>query len=187
MDSGHGHSGPSDVIVVKDAWRMLQLVLVVLVLCIGTVAAILGGFGVFGGGFRPDGFIWALAALVLALPFLFHLMALFGGVVLDVENDSLSFAGGGISPSGPGDFFRADFLLQPFRRYEIGLSEIRNIKATDTRYYDKVSREVKYWHHISFNGDFGAVSLRFVDENKRDQLYAAIREANRMGSPVVMG
>ena len=110
------------------------------------------------------------------------------GIIIDLNNDVLEFPGGGIAANDISDYFKSKFLLQLFKRSSVNISSIREIsrdnKVTTRR--DKDGKlHVSTSYIFSFNGDFGAVDLRFFSEGKRDELYSILREINEMGIPVV--
>ena len=111
------------------------------------------------------------------------------GYVIDFDARTIQLPGGGISPNSFDQFFKAWYLLQYFRRFTIKYDEIRSIRPGYKRSINgqengKTSVSYKYW--LVITGGFGAITLNFTDEAKRDELYATIVANNNMGNPVVI-
>ncbi len=119
----------------------------------------------------------------------FRLKAIWKGIELDTENRRMSFPGGGIAANDFADYFKADYLLQYFKRFDINVDEISQIEAEDTTstHYNKAIKQYVTTtnHSISFVGTFGSASVNFNSSGKRDQIYNAIRQLNKMGTPYV--
>jgi len=130
--------------------------------------------------------IWIILGFNLtAIAILLRLKALWNGIKIDFAESIVEIPGGNISPNDFIDFFKPSFLFQYFIRFKIELQDIRQLsestKVKTTLRHGIVKR--KYSHAIHFSGRFGAATVWFRDEGKRDELYAAIRELNAMGEP----
>lgn len=133
--------------------------------------------------------IFCLVFNGLLLVMMYRLKVIWRGIELDVENRTMSFQGGGITANDFSDYFKLDFLLQYFKRFEIDIDDISQIQANDntTERYDKT---LKRWvssttHEINFVGGFGSATVKFNSGGKRDQIYNSIRQLNSMGTPYV--
>jgi hypothetical protein len=75
--------------------------------------------------------------------------------------------------------------MKLFGRATIRLSEISQI-ATHQRTFRPQSKkdQAAITYFLILNGAFGAAKIRFFDIEKRDELLAVLRQANRMGFPV---
>jgi len=120
---------------------------------------------------------WGYIAVAASLLFWRVFFVNTKGYVMDVENDTLTFPGGGIAADSFFSYFNPVYWLQRFRRHQIPLSAIREVEA----YQDTSSKTDK----LDISGDFGAVSFNFFSKGKRDQLYSAIVQINEMGSPML--
>jgi len=133
--------------------------------------------------------IFAVIANSLLLIIIYRLKTIWNGIELDIENRRMSFQGGGIAANDFADYFKPDFLLQYFKRYDINIDEISQIKANDetTQSYNKSIKEyiTTTTYTITFTGSFGSATVRFNNGGKRDQIYNAIRQLNNMGTPYV--
>jgi len=117
---------------------------------------------------------------------LFRLRAVKDGVALDLSSDTMSFPGGGVAANEITDYISIDYLFQFFKRTTIELSSISEIRkeTIQTTSHKNGRTTFSYTHYIKFVGTFGAAYVKFSSEGKRDQLYNAIRQANRMGTAV---
>ena len=109
------------------------------------------------------------------------------GYVVDPEKDELSFPGGMISANSVSDYLKGSFIAQAFQRFTISLSDIQSLSAPTIHKVNHLRDGGRLeWnaHYIEIRGSFGAAKFRFFSEGKRDQLFAAIRQANQMGMPV---
>jgi len=120
-----------------------------------------------------------------ALWAILRLRAIWNGVEIDYDRRILSLPGGGISANSPLDYLNPIFLMQYFLRKSINLDEIRSISDSIATKIDKNTGSIEYKYLITITGKFGGITLTYSDENKRDELYALIREANQMGTPFV--
>lgn len=110
------------------------------------------------------------------------------GYVIDIENDTLKFPGGGIAAASFFSYFNPMYWLQGLWRHKIPLSQIRQVETyrETTSSIDKEGKlRTSKKDILDINGDFGAVQFSFVSKGKRDQLYSAIVQINEMGSPVL--
>jgi uncharacterized protein len=138
-------------------------------------------FGFFGNVFLT--LLWLVPAVFMIQRVRIELQ----GYVVDPEKDEFSFPGGLISANSVTDYFKIKFITQAFRRFTVRLSDIQSlsaptIKTTSINKEGNVSEG--YSHLVEIRGTFGAATLRFLSEGKRDQLFAALRQANQMGLPV---
>ena len=109
------------------------------------------------------------------------------GYVIDVENDTLRFPGGGIEAESWLSYFNPMHWLQGFWRHKRRLSEIRHVQI-----YQEVNTSVNSQGRLvthkkdvlEIDGDFGAIQFNFKSKSKRDRLYSAIVQLNEMGTPV---
>jgi uncharacterized protein len=132
----------------------------------GFVGRIFGGIAGFFGRVLAT-LIWLMPAVLPMQRARIQLQ----GYVIDPEKDEFSFPGGWISANSVSDYFKINFITQAFRRFTIRLSDIQQLSQS-------------YSDCVEIQGSFGAAEFRLRDEGKRDQLFAAIRQANRMGTPV---
>ena len=171
---------PVEKVVISDSLR----VLIYGAVFVGLLVCVLNSF--FDPKVEKDVAVLVLAGLLVLLAFLLFL-ANMRGYVVDAENDTFTYPGGGIAADSFIDYFNPGFWLQWFRRYQIPLSQVRHAESSDsvkTKVNDKgkVSRKRRYL--IDIDGDFGAVRFCFMSKGKRDQLYSALVVANHMGRPV---
>jgi hypothetical protein len=167
-----------DVFSIKDPLNILITILVFVILLFVTYLSVLGLF---------DGvvlFFVVSASLLLAVGY--RLKAIWDGVELDLNTREMSFPGGGIEANEITDYISLDYLLQLFKRKTIDLDDISEIsqETIQTTRRKDGKTQISYTHYIKFVGAFGAAKVRFQSEGKRDQLYNAIRQANRMGAPI---
>lgn len=130
--------------------------------------------------------------IVLNLPLLiilYRLKAIWKGIELDIDNRTMSFQGGGIAANDFADYFKLNFLLQYFKRFEINIDEISQIAAKDDVnliWSKSLKTHIENWTYtINFVGTFGSASVNFTNKGKRDQIYNYIRQLNKMGDPYV--
>ena len=181
-DNEQEHQEYEPVYCIKDPKKILILIGLTAICLVAAVH--LAGQAIPGGG----SVILPVICVVLAIAFAFIAKTNWGGVVLDLHNDTLEFPGGGIAANEFIDYIRPEYLIQVFKRHQIPISEIREIsrhnKVTKRRSDSgKVSTSVT--PIITLNGSFGAVDIKFASEGKRDELYSALREINDMGIPIV--
>jgi len=114
------------------------------------------------------------------------------GYVIDVENDTFTFPGGGIEAESWLSYFNPMYWLQGLKRHSVPLSQIRHIIAyqdtntsvsTDSRGNVRTRKTTE--KIVEIDGDFGAIKFSFSSKGKMGQLYAAIVQINEMGSPML--
>lgn len=119
-----------------------------------------------------------------------RLKAIWDGVKLDLEEGTIEFPGGGVAANDMSDYIKLDFLLQYLKRTRVYLDQVSYMvmDSKTSRTWSKDSGQyyesTKYY--IRLSGTFGAASIPFLSEGKRNELYTAIRQLNRMGEPVFM-
>lgn len=204
MDSKQS-SKEEGIYSVKDPsaqfWGIVFMVIVaiptLLIACLA-IFLILDKIGVIGATNvaqqTKDGFVEAFVLLICIDAFLvgimmlvyYRLKAIWKGVELNLSTRTMSFPGGGIAANNITDYIKPEFLLQLFKRKTIDLDAISEIQQETIKYtsHSNNGTTVSYTHYIKFVGSFGAAHVRFKNEGKRDELYNAIRMANRMGTPV---
>jgi hypothetical protein len=136
--------------------------------------------------FMLDGIVLFMLAGILAYCMYLIYQANNAGVVVDLTGDSVEFWGLYFSANRISDLFSPDFLwMKLFGRATIRLSEISQI-ATHQRTFRPQSKKDRpaITYFLILNGAFGAAKIRFFDIEKRDELLAVLRQANRMGFPV---
>jgi uncharacterized protein len=141
---------------------------------------------------QSDGAILILPLFLLLLALIFDLWYRIKvereGIIIDFDDDTLTFPGGGISANNFSEYFTKKFFFQRYNQFTITFSDIRQIKSEDkrTRIWSKeLKRYIENeFHYLHINGAFGAITLPFSDEGKRDELYSIIRQENSMGAPV---
>jgi hypothetical protein len=135
------------------------------------------------GGYAFEVFAGIVAVTLFLL---FRLRAVWSGVKLDIDNRIIHIPGGNISANNFIDYIKPSFLLQHFLRFHIDMDRVRQIGAqtkTKTTKMDNGRINTKHRYSLELRGAFGAANVWFVDEGKRDEIYAAIRELNSMGDP----
>lgn len=131
----------------------------------------------------PEHFVmFLLISIPVFLFYIFSIKAQWHGVIVDITNNKLTYPGGAISANEFSQYFSKNFLLQKFKRFEVNISDIKNIKSEQV---EKLCLNKYYYPAVSIVGSFGSASIIFNEEGKRDQLFAILREANNMGSPVI--
>lgn len=151
---------------------------------------LLGLVGLVGSGYflyssifeKGQSFSSVWFIVVIFIVFSLRVRAIWNGVEINYDNDTLSLPGGGISANSIFNYINPVFLLQYFFRKKIRISDIKSI---NTSCKSNISKEghVTYIYLISIIGKFGGITLDYSDENKRDELFSLIREINRMGTP----
>lgn len=152
-------------------------------------------------------YVAALGGLILTILFavrsVFRFVANFNGVVVDLTEGTIRYPGGGVIRNNFSDLFRLRFLAQTCFRFVTRLDQIRMIEPRNTTVTSQtgggfiggaaaslgaaqVPQQVRRtYYSLEFNGSFGAVSLSFSSEGKRDEVYSFIRQYERMGVPVL--
>ena len=119
----------------------------------------------------------------------YRLKAIWGGNVLNLQKRTLEFAGGGVAANEMSDYINLNYLLQSFKRSQINLDDIGHMEVTEytKKTWNKITKS--YNTHISYSitlsGPFGAASIPFSSQGKCNEMYSAIRQLNKMGSPIV--
>ena len=186
MDSSSKTSkSPSEMYKVRDPSGILLTLILAIVLAVIAFAVnclLLEEPGM-------DTFIYALISDLLLLIVVWRLKTIWNGIEVDAENRRLSFQGGGIAANDFADYFKPDYLLQYFKRFDFDIDEISQIQANDitTQYWNKQAAEyqTKTTYTIQFVGQFGAATVKFISSGKRDQIYNIVRQLNQMGTPYV--
>jgi hypothetical protein len=153
-------------------------------------------------------YVAALGGLILTTLFavraVFRFVANFNGVLVDLNEGTVRYPGGGVIRNKFSDQFRAQFLFQSCYRFVTQLDQIRMIEPRNVTVEGEsagaafvggaaaslgaatVPQKVRQtYFFLEFNGSFGAVSLSFSSEGKRDEVYSFIRQYERMGVPVL--
>ncbi len=133
-----------------------------------------------------DGIFLSMLPGILAYCMYLIFQANNAGIVVDVAGDSVEFWGLYFVANNISDYFSPDFLwMKFFGRATIRLSEISQIVADQhtTRPQSKTEQALTTYFLI-LNGAFGAAKILFNQIEKRDELLAILRQANRMGFPV---
>ena len=164
-----------------------------------TIAFVVGYLIIANISTTKEPFLLAIGGAVCILFILFAVM--FGatfmvekeGYVIDVENGTLTFPGGGIEAESWLSYFSSAYLFQYYKRHQIRLSEIREIESyiedTSDEYTDSQGRKrtrTRTTNKLDMCGHFGAISFNFASKGKMDQLYSAIVQLNKMGNPIIL-
>jgi cation transport ATPase len=131
--------------------------------------------------------VWGSILAIIGLLFFQVFRVNAKGYVIDVENDTLEFPGGGIEAESWLSYFNPMFWLQGLTRHQRTLSQIRHIQA-----YTETNRSVgssgnvitRKSNIVEIDGDFGAVRFSFWSKGKMGQFYSAIVQLNEMGFPI---
>ena len=119
----------------------------------------------------------------------YRLKAIWGGNVLNLQQRTLEFAGGGISANEMSDYINLNYLLQSFKRSQINIDDIGHMEVTEypTTTWNKTTQSynTRISYSISLSGPFGAVEIPFSSQGKCNEMYSAIRQLNKMGTPYV--
>lgn len=127
-------------------------------------------------------YIAAMVAAATACLLVLAARASLGGVVIDEAGGLVEIPGGGVSANELWQWVSPRFVLQIAFRYRIALDDIRNIRRISRR--EQRGKSSGREHYLTLQGTFGAASVRFYDEGKRDQAFAMLREACGVGVPV---
>ncbi len=160
--------------VVKD----VKQIFFTLIVAVGPLA-----YNIYNGMYWGAEFVPIFLFYVLPILAFLRLRAIFNGTVIDIENNTLEYPGGNLSPDNLSDYISPRFLLQFFLRFKIGLDEISQISTSYKRHISDKGT-VSYSYYIQVDGTHGSFKIFFTDEGKRDQLYSLIRGVNNMGTPV---
>lgn len=170
--SGQKNSGTHKV---RDPWGIMTLLLLIPGMA----------FLAFQVMFKENTVVAAQFWVISLIPIVLRLRAVWNGVEIDYDNRTLSVPGGGISANSPADYFKPAYIFQYFLRKTIGLDDIRSMQDSMTWKQNKDTGSMTYKYLLTITGKFGGIVLKYSDENKRDELYTLIREANQMGTPFV--
>jgi hypothetical protein len=167
--------------------------------------------GAFAGSNNPEAknefYVVILGALVLTTLFtvrsVFRFVANFNGVVVDLNKGIIAYPGGGVVRNNFSDLFRLRFLAQTCYRFVTQLDQIRMVEPRNTTVTSQTGGGFaggvaaglnapitpqtvqRTYYRLEFNGAFGAVTLSFNSEGKRDEVYSFIRQYQQMGVPVL--
>lgn len=178
-----GSAPPNPIHVVREPMACLYLLLFSLALA-ALVPILL--FMAFAESQILGGLFLSMLSGVLAYCVYLIYQANNTGIVVDLAGDSVEFWGMYLAANRISDYFSPDFLwMKIFGRANIHLSEISQIAADQhtIRSQSKKDRAATTYFLI-LNGAFGAAKIYFFDIEKRDELLAVLRQANRMGFPV---
>ena len=166
-------SGNSGIHRVRDPFQIL----------LGLVVMGVSGYFLYNSIFEKGqdiSSVWFIVIIFVA--FFLRVRAIWNGVEINYDKNTLSLPGGGISANSIFNYINPLFLLQYFFRKKINISEIKSINASNSSRITK-DGNIIYTYLISIIGKFGGITLNYSDENKRDELFSLIREINRMGTP----
>ena len=128
---------------------------------------------------------------IIDIPLILRLRAIWGGVVIDYQNKTITLPGGGISLNNILDVINPKFLLQYFMRKTINIDDVTGIQSSNkvTTNYNRKTGGVSTWrtYYFHINGKFGAIKVSFFSSSKRDECYDEIRQAGRMGTAFIKG
>jgi hypothetical protein len=178
-----GSAPPNAIHVVREPF--VCLVLLILSLALGASVPVLLVM-TFAESKILDGIF--LSMLVGSLAYCNYLVyqANNAGIVVDLAGDSVEFWGMYFAANSISDYFSPDFLwMKLFGRATIRLSEISQIVADQQTIRPQSKKDQALTtYFLILNGTFGAAKIRFGQIEKRDELLAVLRQANRMGFPV---
>ncbi len=110
------------------------------------------------------------------------------GYVVDLESGVLEFPGGGIKAQSWTAYLSPVYVFQEFIRHKVFLSEIREVKTYSSTAQTGRGRGRMYTKppsRLDLSGKFGAISLSFRSEEKRDELYWALVLAEDLRQPAL--
>ena len=109
------------------------------------------------------------------------------GYLVSVEDDILEFPGSGLVADSFFSYFLPSFWMQHFKRYQISVSEIRQLDK-----YNKTKRSASNGkttssttYYLDLDGEFGAISFSFMSKHKRDELYSLIMRVIQQGPEIL--
>jgi len=188
-------SNLSTIYRVRDPFRLLKTLILLLV--VGAITGLIdyGLIRMPSNKFPWDSlfakeYIWQTATVIslnlLTIGILFRLKALWSGVKVNLDAATIEFPGGSVSANDFIDYFLPKFLFQYFLRTTLDLNSIRQLSTSVKRDITTNNGNVKVYERfaININGSFGAASVWFDSEGKRDEIYSAIRQLNRMGDAI---
>ena len=148
-----------------------------------TVAVIIGGFYILFSNIQYLGEPESLIPVIIICIAFFRLKVVYEGIKIDINTDTLSFPGGGISFNSIEETISN--LHQFLKRYTHKISNIQYIKAEDKRIVTKEGKII-YTYILAFTTVHNTASLKFSSSAKRDQVYSIIANINDMGVLVNM-
>ena len=177
------YKNTSGVYSVKNPQRIFVLLFLEAVVIAALVFLLVQYGKTFDAGFLMYAFIVFLVAL-----FLFYVCkANFPGIVVDAENDKISFPGGGVSANSFLEYISPKFWIQPARRFEYQLSSISSV-SPDVEVRTNVSKEGRVSRHVSYrvciSGSFGSAKISVDDDRKMQELISLLVGLLDMGIPV---
>lgn len=175
-----------DIYVIKDPASQLGLIVIMVVVGMITLYAIIATFKALIGGtiaHLMGGVFWIVILLGIMGLSALRYSAISGGTEINLINRTMSFPGGGISANDVTNYINLEFLFQLFNRTTIDLDAISEIKRKTEKFTSK-NGTTCCGYYIEFVGTFGAAYLMFDNEGKRDELFNAIRQINKMGTPL---
>jgi ammonia channel protein AmtB len=182
VDAKNSSIGKDGIYKITDASAVLMCLLVYLFWLV--IAFIFNGIMLEKGSY---GILIILNGFLLLTAY--RLKAIWGGNVLNLQQRTLEFAGGGISANEMSDYINLNYLLQFFKRSRINIDDIGHMEVTEytTKTWNKTTQSynTRISYSISISGPFGAVSIPFSNQGKCNEMYSAIRQLNKMGSPIV--
>ena len=187
----------NDIQVKKDKYSVKNVIeiLIVLIVCLIFIAVTyLFSALVINAQLNPLSnsplhyYYYYVGVLVFALLSSFRLKAVWNGIEIDYEEQTLEFPGGGLSANDILDYIKPSYLLQFFTRKKINLDNLTSMsmESEETKRWNKASSSwtYTYKYFIKFSGTFGAAYVKFNNEGKCSEIYSAIRQVNRMGDPI---
>jgi hypothetical protein len=121
------------------------------------------------------------------------------GVRLSIEDESITYPGGGVAAASIFSYFTPAFWLQATKTHTTKFEDITQMNFTIDRTIFNKSQgggkvdskgkytEPKYRYGVGIQGMFGAATIFFRNEQKADQLYGMLRQCLRAGIPVIDG
>jgi hypothetical protein len=180
-----GVAPPNAIHVIREPMACLAALIVSLALA---ALVPLGLFMAVAGAKILDGILLSMLAGSLAYCAFLIYLAVNAGIVVDMAGDSVEFWGRYFAANSISDYFSPAFLwMKFFGRANIRLSEISQIVADQhtTRHKSNKGQALTAYFLI-LNGAFGSAKILFGQIEKRDELLAVLRQANRMGFPVTV-
>lgn len=129
--------------------------------------------------------------IALANSFLFivilRLVAIWAGVEINLDAETIEFPGGQISANLVTDYINPKFIFQYFGRKKIDLKRISRISESRRwghRIFGFKINADKIYYGLNIVGNFGGATIWFISEDKCSEAYSAIRQINNMGTPI---
>lgn len=178
-----GHSNiKGEIYVIRDP---LNILLTLLIALIATFLIYLMNCNYFAGtGFEIADLV---AGNVFLLFIIFRLKAVWSGIVINFNDGTITFPGGKVSPNNVIDYLKPSFIFQYFGRKSINADDISQIAEKSRwghRFFGFKLFENKMYWGLNLIGTFGGATIWFMNEDKCDEAYNAIRQINHMGFPV---